>query len=119
MKQLVAFLFFMWATAAGAGDCQLSGSVCVDTSPSKNISGVTVTLAEVGGCWEYEDTYTCLKPNAVNYCQPFVNAQPQCWQTGSQCSQMDTLWPSPVSPDTFVSIMCSGGTDGNEKAIYG
>ena len=49
MKQLVAFLFFMWATAAGAGDCQLSGSVCVDTSPSKNISGVTVTLAEVGG----------------------------------------------------------------------
>ena len=94
MKQLVAFLFFMWATAAGAGDCQLSGSVCVDTSPSKNISGVTVTLAEVGGCWEYEDTYTCLKPNAVNYCQPFVNAQPQCWQTGSQCSQMDTLFNS-------------------------
>lgn len=94
MKQLVAFLFFMWATAAGAGDCQLSGSVCVDTSPSKNISGVTVTLAEVGGCWEYEDTYTCLKPNAVNYCQPFVNAQPQCWQTGSQCSQMDALFNS-------------------------
>lgn len=94
MKALVAFLLLMWAAVASAGDCQLSGSVCVDTSPSKNISGVTVTLAEVGGCWEYEDTYTCLKPNAVNYCQPFVNAQPQCWQTGSQCSQMDTLFNS-------------------------
>jgi conjugal transfer mating pair stabilization protein TraN len=94
MKALAAFLLFMWAATAGAGDCQLSGSVCVDTSPSKNISGVTVTLAEVGGCWEYEDTYTCLKPNAVNYCQPFVNAQPACWQTGSQCSQMDTLFNS-------------------------
>jgi conjugal transfer mating pair stabilization protein TraN len=91
MKALVALLLFMWAAAASAGDCQLSGSVCVDTSPSKNISGVTVTLAEVGGCWEYEDTYTCIKPNAVNYCQPFVNAQPACWQTSSQCSQMDTL----------------------------
>jgi conjugal transfer mating pair stabilization protein TraN len=94
MKALVALLLFMWAAAASAGDCQLSGSVCVDTSPSKNISGVTVTLAEVGGCWEYEDTYTCLKPNAVNYCQPFASAQPQCWQTGSQCGQMDTLFNS-------------------------
>ncbi len=30
-----------------------------------------------------------------------------------------TEWPSPDFPDTFVSIMCSGGTDGNEKAIHG
>jgi FlaA1/EpsC-like NDP-sugar epimerase len=34
-------------------------------------------------------------------------------------SWLRTYWPSPVSPDTFVSIMCSGGTDGNEKAIHG
>lgn len=50
-------------------------------------------LSQLGEtCWQYVDTYTCLQPNAVNYCQPFVDAQPQCWQTGSQCSQMDTLF---------------------------
>lgn len=69
-----------------------TGSTCVDTSPSKNISGITVTLADVGGCWEYQDTYTCIKSDAVNYCQPFIDAQPQCWQTNSQCAQMDTLF---------------------------
>ncbi len=75
-----------------AGDCIRTGSVCVDAAPTKNISGVTVTVAEAGGCWEYEDTYTCIKPDAVNYCQPFIDAQPQCWQTNSQCAQMDTLF---------------------------
>lgn len=78
-----------------AADCNRTGSTCVDATPCKNISGINVCLSDIGQtCWEYEDTYTCLKPNAVNYCQPFVNAQPQCWQTGSQCSQMDTLFNS-------------------------
>lgn len=79
------------AINAYAKDCIKTGSVCTDSTPSKVISGVTVTLAQVGGCWEYTDTYQCLKPNSVNYCQPFVNAQPQCWQTTSQCSETDTL----------------------------
>jgi conjugal transfer mating pair stabilization protein TraN len=94
MKTLALLLVLGVINSVFAAECRLSGSVCVDTSPSKNISGVPVTLAEVGGCWEYEDTYTCIKPNAVNYCQPFVNAQPQCWQTYSQCAQMDTLFNS-------------------------
>ncbi|WP_424895251.1 conjugal transfer protein TraN [Tepidimonas sp. HKU79] len=40
-------------------------------------------------CWEYEDTYTCLKPNAINYCQPLINAG--CWQTNSTCAQWDSI----------------------------
>ncbi|MDD5295885.1 MAG: conjugal transfer protein TraN [Rhodocyclaceae bacterium] len=93
MKKLVA-VFILLALIKGvfARDCQLSGSVCVDSTPSKNISGVTVTLAEAGGCWEYEDTYSCIQPNAVNYCQPFITAQPACWQTNSQCVQTDTTF---------------------------
>lgn len=92
--RLLAILLFIVSATAIAADCKLTGTVCVDTSAAKSISGVTVTLAEVGGCWEYEDTYTCIKPNAVNYCQPFVSAQPACWQSSSQCSQMDTLMNS-------------------------
>lgn len=80
------------ASSAWAGDCVRTGSICVDTSPTKTISGITVTLADVGGCWQYEDTYTCLKPNSVNFCQPFIDAQPVCWQTSSQCAQMDTVF---------------------------
>ncbi|MDK9714523.1 MAG: conjugal transfer protein TraN [Sulfuritalea sp.] len=94
MKTLALLLVLGVINSVFAAECRLSGSVCVDTSPSKNISGVPITLAEVGGCWEYEDTYACIKSNAVNYCQPFVNAQPQCWQTYSQCAQMDTLFNS-------------------------
>jgi conjugal transfer mating pair stabilization protein TraN len=81
------------AAAPGyAGDCKKTGSVCVDSTPCKTVSGQQVCLSQFGlSCWEYEDTYTCIKPNAVNYCQPFVNAQPQCWQTNSQCSQWDSV----------------------------
>ena len=80
---------------AQAGDCVKSASICTDSTPCKTISGVNVCLSDIGQtCWRYQDTYTCLQPNAVNYCQPFVNAQPVCWQTSSQCSQMDTLFNS-------------------------
>ena len=92
MKRVVFLLLVFVLRIGFAADCQKTGSSCVDTTASKSVSGVTVTLAEVGGCWEYEDTYTCLKPNAVNYCQPLVNSQPQCWQTTTQCSQSDTLF---------------------------
>lgn len=86
-------LMALGASAAFAGDCRRTGSVCVDATPCKTISGQQVCLSQLGlSCWEYEDTYTCLKPNAVNYCQPFINAQPQCWQTNSQCAQMDTMF---------------------------
>jgi len=82
------------AAAPGyAGDCRKTGSVCVDSTPCKNISGQQVCLSQFGlSCWEYEDTYTCIKPNAVNYCQPFINAQPQCWQNNAQCSQWDSVF---------------------------
>ncbi|MEO1767666.1 conjugal transfer protein TraN [Thiobacter aerophilum] len=80
------------ANGAFGATCTKTASSCVDTTPAKTISGVTVTLQDVGGCWEVRDTYTCIDDNAINYCQPFIDAQPQCWQTNSQCAQMDTLF---------------------------
>ncbi|NMQ26312.1 conjugal transfer protein TraN [Candidatus Accumulibacter phosphatis] len=85
MKALLAMLFAM--TLAGraiAGDCQLASSTCVDSTASKTISGIVVTLAQVGGCWEYQDTYTCIKPEAIDYCAALTTAG--CGQIGSTCS---------------------------------
>lgn len=88
---------------ANAATCQKTGTVCVDTTPCKTISGTQVCLDGVTlpagaitatgqTCWQYTDTYNCIKPNAVNYCQPFVDAAPACWQTSSVCAQMDTTF---------------------------
>lgn len=86
----IIFVLFVIGGTAFAGDCQRTGSVCIDATPCKTVSGQQVCLSQFGlSCWKYEDTYTCLKPNAVNYCQPLINAG--CRQTSSQCSQMDTL----------------------------
>ncbi|MEF8726909.1 MAG: conjugal transfer protein TraN [Accumulibacter sp.] len=81
---LLMLLALFLGSRAFAGDCQLASSVCVDKTSSKTISGVTVTLAEVGGCWEVEDTYTCLKPEAIDYCSALSGAG--CGQIASTCS---------------------------------
>lgn len=93
--------------SAWAADCRLDSAVCKEglTSdpyyvagqtavvPCKTVSGYSVCLADIGKtCWGKHKSYSCLKPNAVNYCQPFIDAQPACWQTSSQCSQMDTMF---------------------------
>ncbi len=86
MKALSFVILFamVLCSRAIAGDCQLASSTCVDTTASKTISGVTVTLADVGGCWEFQDNYTCIKPNAIDYCSALTAAG--CGQIGSTCS---------------------------------
>ncbi|MEW5891041.1 MAG: hypothetical protein AB1768_18830, partial [Pseudomonadota bacterium] len=98
---------FLLAGSAWAADCRLDSIVCKEglTSdphyvegqtavvPCKTVSGYSVCLSNVGKtCWGKHKSYTCLKPNSVNYCQPFIDAQPLCWQTSSQCAQMDTMF---------------------------
>ncbi len=101
LAALVA-LGLLWCVAADAATCQKTGTTCVDSTPCKTISGYQVCLAGVplpagaiptsATCWKYQDTYNCIKPNAVNYCQPLINAAPACWQTSSVCSQMDVTF---------------------------
>jgi conjugal transfer mating pair stabilization protein TraN len=88
---IVLFFVMVLCGRAIAADCRLESSICVDSTASKTISGVTVTLAEVGGCWEYQDTYTCIKPNAVDYCSAFRQI-PGCRQVSSTCAVTDTTF---------------------------
>lgn len=102
MMKYLLILVFLVADVALAGTCQKTTSSCIDTTPCKAISGVQVCLTGAtipsGGisagidCWKYQDTYKCLEPNAVDYCQPFSSLQPQCWQTNSTCAQTDTTF---------------------------
>lgn len=97
---LAAFWFL--SLTAHAATCQKTGTTCVDSTPCKTISGIQVCLAGAAlppgavaisqTCWQYQDTYNCVKPDAVNYCQPLINAAPACWQTSSVCSQMDVTF---------------------------
>ena len=97
-----ALLLLFAAVAQAAPTCTKTGTTCVDSTPCKTISGIQVCLAGTAlppgavaisqTCWQYQDTYNCIKPDAVNYCQPFINTAPQCWQTSSVCAQTDTTF---------------------------
>ena len=84
MRRLIAVLLILSTTAALAAECRRTGSVCVDATPVKTISGLSISVAQAGGCWEYQDTYECMKPYSVNYCAG-IQATAGCWQTSSQC----------------------------------
>lgn len=79
------FLLMASASGAFAGDCELVSSTCIDTSPTKRISGVDIPVSVVDGCWEYEDTYGCLSSGLTEdpYCQELRDRG--CSQTGSTC----------------------------------
>jgi conjugal transfer mating pair stabilization protein TraN len=72
---------------AQLSSCTSSRSTCIDTTPSKVVNGVTVTLAQAGGCWQYQDD--CVSPNSIDYCAPLASAA-QCHETRSTCIQTDT-----------------------------
>ena len=75
-----------------AATCVKTGSVCADATPCKMISGVSVCLNDPAinaTCWQYTDTYKCIKPNAVDYCAAFTQI-PGCFQTNSVCAATDT-----------------------------
>lgn len=81
--RLLLFAIFIFPAIGYSKDCQLTASVCIDTTPYKLISGVKITLDQVGGCWDYQDTYECIKPSAVDYCSA-ISTIPGCSQTDTQ-----------------------------------
>jgi conjugal transfer mating pair stabilization protein TraN len=86
LSPILAGLLLCATQAALGGDCRKAGSVCIDTTPSKQVSGATVTIDQVGGCWQYQDTYECVAPNTVDYCSA-LQSTPGCAQTSSACTQ--------------------------------
>lgn len=79
-------LFVMSASITMAGDCRKIGSACIDDSPTKVFSGVEIPLAAAGGCWEYEDTYSCGSNEVLGDCQELRDRG--CSQIGSSCIDM-------------------------------
>lgn len=80
---IVAWAFF--SASAYGGPCALVNEVCSDTTPSKVIMGVTVSLADVGGCWAYQDTYSCIDDGGPDYCAP-VASTAGCGIAGTTCT---------------------------------
>lgn len=73
-----------FVTVAHAGPCTLSNEVCSDMTPSKVVMGVTVHLSDIGGCWAYQDTYSCVDDGGPDYCAP-VAATAGCGVAGTTC----------------------------------
>ena len=93
-KWLVMIVLLMLAGESMAASCTKTGSVCVDATPCKMIGGASVCLADPAvnsTCWQYADTYKCIKPNAVDYCSAFRQI-PGCWQVSSTCAVTDTTF---------------------------
>ena len=83
-KVLLLAIALIVSISAYAADCRKAGTTCLDSAPSKFINGVSVPISAVGGCWQYQDTYDCLAPGALDYCAPLVSAG--CAPTSSLCS---------------------------------
>ena len=111
-------LLLLFSHPALAASCQKTGSVCVDSTPCKMVGSNKVCLDQLGlSCWNYEDTYTCLKPDAVDYCAA-ISQVPGCRQTGSVCSATDTVLGSGCMKWTNTWQCDAGvGTPANTVAL--
>lgn len=68
--------------------CVKTGTVCVDATPCKKISGVDVCLTDPAinaACWKYTDTYSCTAQNPVDYCSA-IGSTAGCQQVDSVCA---------------------------------
>lgn len=100
-KLLILVLLLCSATASAVPTCTNDSRVCADATPCKTISGRQVCLAgaalpagaisTTSTCWQYTNTYTCIKPNAVDYCAALKQTA-ACSQTSSVCAKNDTLF---------------------------
>lgn len=71
--------------------CLKQGSPCVDATPVKTINGHQVTVAEVGGCWQYRQDYTCTTNTMVDTCSD-LRADPKCQVQTRRCIDQDSLF---------------------------
>lgn len=81
------FIVILSAAAAGAAECRKVDSVCIDETAAKSISGISVTLAQVGGCWEYRDSYQCVGEKGDNTSNCASLDARQCTYVSDACTQ--------------------------------
>ena len=94
IRTVVLSALLILTCESNAATCTKTGSVCIDATPCKTISGVKVCLIDPAvnsTCWQYTDTYQCIQPNAVDYCAALSNT-PGCTQVNTTCAVMDTVF---------------------------
>lgn len=110
IRLLFLTVSLIFAGASIAASCVKTGSVCVDSTPCKTVSGVQVCLTDPAinkTCWQYDDTYKCMKPNSVDYCRGISQVR-GCWQTDSVCA---VPGPTPTAPcDTWRNTYRCGSS---------
>ena len=50
--------------------CQLAGKTCTQGPGTRTIDGVSIYK----DCWQWEDNYSCVVNNVIDYCQPLKSA---------------------------------------------
>jgi hypothetical protein len=89
--------------------CRLAAHTCVDSTPCKlDSSGATVCLAGVtppaGGlnstatCWRYQDDYSCIAENHIDYCAPSRRRKGVPWSARPATARRSTA-PATNIPD--------------------
>lgn len=53
--------------------CKKQNSICLDSTPVKYFNGIAVNVSQVGGCWEYQDTYKCNASTQDATCNPIAS----------------------------------------------
>lgn len=109
LNYLFALVILFSMLNAHAGDCTRTSSVCIDTTPSKEVSGFTVTLAMIGGCWEYQDQYVCASTDMpINDCQPLIDKG--CGQISSKCLETLDTGACSLYENKYQCVVQEGAT---------
>jgi conjugal transfer mating pair stabilization protein TraN len=77
---LLLIYLLLCAIPAHAAECRKIGSVCAEANQTRYINGQQIFRA----CWRYEDTYECVDPSTVNYCDAISKSS--CYETSSACT---------------------------------
>jgi len=103
-------------TLASNPTCTLASHVCADTTPSKVINGLTVTLAQAGGCWSYTDSYSCLG-TTTSTCASLVAKgctldTSKCikYGLGSTCTLTENVYRCQSTPASSSTVTDCGGS---------
>lgn len=98
--------------------CQQNQRVCIDTTPSKEINSVTVTLDMVGGCWEWQSDFTCVTENMLDTCQPLREddscavSTRRCLSQGfAECAEWEVEYQCLTKPSRTEKIEFCGDTE--------
>lgn len=77
----LAVLGLVASPPATAGDCRFVGDKCIEGPETRNINGIAVFRE----CWKKQASYECIKPDASNFCAPFMAEDSGCFQTSTKC----------------------------------